>query len=269
MTARVMAVNGQIVPKERVNTKAVVTMAKVASQQFSVGIVVAIIKLQTVSRTIMCVKFLMNKIHHNNSSSNNSLLHLRLSLPSHSAFQIQQRLQQHQPQHIVLTVYLHMMIRVIWFSICVAVMWTFQTCEFVLWKLQMCRVVALRDFPWFVNPTVMSAWLMMFLHPWRTYIACIPMIQIGPQFATLMVFQVLCLMAMIWLQLHMYAFEMIGRGDLSQIFRIFILHLQAVLMMIQLFLKWHVNLFVFAPCPWRIRTLRSWLIQVLMQQSSP
>ena len=134
MTARVMAVNGQIVPKERVmaNTKAVVTMAKVASQQFSVGIVVAIIKLQTVSRTIMCVKFLMNKIHHNNSSSNNSLLHLRLSLPSHSAFQIQQRLQQHQPQHIVLTVYLHMMIRVIWFSICVAVMWTFQTCEFVL-----------------------------------------------------------------------------------------------------------------------------------------
>ena len=134
MTARLMAVNGQIVPKERVmaNTKAVVTMAKVASQQFSVGIVVAIIKLQTVSRTIMCVKFLMNKIHHNNSSSNNSLLHLRLSLPSHSAFQIQQRLQQHQPQHIVLTVYLHMMIRVIWFSICVAVMWTFQTCEFVL-----------------------------------------------------------------------------------------------------------------------------------------
>ena len=77
---------------------------------------------------------LMDRIHHSNndSSSNNSLLHLRLSLPSHSAFQIQQRPQQHQPQHIVLTVYLRMMILKIWFSICVAVMWTFQTCEFVL-----------------------------------------------------------------------------------------------------------------------------------------
>ena len=65
MIQRVMANNGQIIPKERVMAmiKAVVMAAKAISQTFSAGIVVVITKLQIVGRAIMCVKFVMDKIH--------------------------------------------------------------------------------------------------------------------------------------------------------------------------------------------------------------
>ena len=101
MIQRVMANNGQIIPKERVMAmvKAVVMAAKAISQTFSVGIVVVITKLQIVGKVIMCVTFVMNKIQRTNNISSSSLF-LLPSLLSLSMFPIRQRLLQRQPQHI-------------------------------------------------------------------------------------------------------------------------------------------------------------------------
>ena len=92
--------SGATIPKERVTAKAkgVVMVAKVANQPSSVGIAGEITKLQIAGRTIMCDKFLMDRIHSNSSSLQTPLL--SLSLLSHNK-RIPQRPRLQQPQHIV------------------------------------------------------------------------------------------------------------------------------------------------------------------------
>ena len=99
MTQKVMG-SGTTIPKERVTAKAkgVVMVAKVANQPSSVGIAGEITKLQIAGRTIMCDKFLMDRIHSNSSSPQTPLL--SLSLLSHNK-QIPQRPRLQQLQHIV------------------------------------------------------------------------------------------------------------------------------------------------------------------------